>query len=144
MASILDVAAYILSKLGNVSAMKLQKLAYYSQAWSLVWDERPLFTEHFEAWANGPVAPFLYARHRGMFIVESGAIPGDAANLDDLAKETIDLVVDFYGKRSPGDLSELTHRESPWVDARAGIPIGERGSREITLEAMADYYGSLV
>lgn len=144
MASILDVAAYILTKLGNVSAMKLQKLTYYSQAWSLVWDERPLFDDHFQAWANGPVSPALYARHRGKFMVESGTIPGDATKLDDLARETIDLVIEFYGNKSPGFLSDLTHRERPWVEARTGIPVGERGSREITHEAMADYYGSLV
>lgn len=28
---------------------------YYAQAWSLVWDEKPLFPERIEAWVNGPV-----------------------------------------------------------------------------------------
>ena len=37
MASAHDVAAYILKKLGPMTAMKLQKLVYYCQAWSLVW-----------------------------------------------------------------------------------------------------------
>ena len=32
--------------------MKLQKLVYYSQAWSLIWDEKPLFEEEIEAWAK--------------------------------------------------------------------------------------------
>ena len=32
MRDIIDVAAYILEKVGDVSTMKLQKLAYYSQA----------------------------------------------------------------------------------------------------------------
>ncbi|MCH7691617.1 MAG: DUF4065 domain-containing protein, partial [candidate division Zixibacteria bacterium] len=53
--SVFDVAKYILSKLGGVSAMKLHKLLYYAQAWSLVWDERPLFQERIEAWVSGPV-----------------------------------------------------------------------------------------
>jgi len=52
-----------------MTAMKLQKLAYYSQAWSLVWDEKALFPEKIEAWANGPVVRALYDRHRGMFKV---------------------------------------------------------------------------
>jgi hypothetical protein len=30
---------------GPVGSMKLQKLAHYSQAWSLVCDERPLFSD---------------------------------------------------------------------------------------------------
>ena len=65
--SVDDVAAYILSRKGPMSAMKLQKLVYYCQAWSLVWDDAPLFREPIEAWANGPVCPPLWERHRGRF-----------------------------------------------------------------------------
>ena len=39
MATIFDVASYILSKQGPMTTMKLEKLCYYAQAWSLVWDE---------------------------------------------------------------------------------------------------------
>ena len=48
-----------------MSAMKLQKLCYFSYGYHLAWEERPLFPERFEAWANGPVSPPLYAMHRG-------------------------------------------------------------------------------
>ncbi len=34
MATVHDVAAYILEKRGPMTTMKLQKLVYYSQAWS--------------------------------------------------------------------------------------------------------------
>ena len=66
MATVGDVARYILERLApdrfgdRVTAWKLQKLVYYAQAWSLVWDEVPLFPERIEAWANGPVCPTLY------------------------------------------------------------------------------------
>lgn len=56
MTSIFDVAAYVLDKLGVMTTMKLEKLCYYSQAWSLVWDERRLFPERFEAWATARCA----------------------------------------------------------------------------------------
>ena len=49
MATVFDVAKYILEKKGTMSTMKLQKLCYYSQAWSLVWDDQPLFNEDFES-----------------------------------------------------------------------------------------------
>lgn len=74
MTSIFDVAAYVLDKLGVMTTMKLEKLCYYSQAWSLVWDERRLFPERFEAWANGPVCPDLYHAHKGMFKITRGDI----------------------------------------------------------------------
>ena len=45
MASVHDVAAYILREQGAMSTWKLQKLVYYSLAWHLVWDDEPLFEE---------------------------------------------------------------------------------------------------
>lgn len=57
MANVFDVAQYIVNKTGRISSIKLQKLVYYSKAWSLVWDDDPLFTEEVQAWAHGPVVP---------------------------------------------------------------------------------------
>ena len=51
--------------------MKLQKLVYYCQAWSLVWDDMPLFESRIEAWANGPVVLDLYYRHRGQYWIDT-------------------------------------------------------------------------
>ncbi|MCP4656277.1 MAG: SocA family protein, partial [bacterium] len=90
-----DVTAYILQQAGELTAMKLQKLVYYAQAWSLVWDERPLFEERVEAWANGPVVPELYERHRGRFRIASWP-DGDPGTLSTQERETVDAVLDFY------------------------------------------------
>lgn len=139
--SALDVADYILDKHGPMTAMKLQKLVYYSQAWSLVWDEEPLFTQAIEAWANGPVVRELYQAHRGQFQVSS--VGGDATRLKKIQRETVDAVLAEYGDKSSQWLSDLTHREDPWRDAREGVSDGVRSDREITHAAMAEYYGSL-
>jgi uncharacterized phage-associated protein len=141
-ASVHDVAAYILQKCGPMSAMKLQKLAYYSQAWSLVWDDRPLFNARIEAWANGPVVRELYREHRGVFQLTRWPA-GDSTRLTPQQRETVDAVCDFYGTKSPQWLSDLTHREKPWVEARRGLGPTERGRNEITTQAMADYYSSI-
>ena len=138
-----DVAAYILQNKGEMTAMKLQKLVYYSQAWSLVWDEEPLFKERIEAWANGPVVPALYSEHRGQFKV--GSWPkGDPDKLARTQRQTIDAVLKYYGDKSSQWLSDLTHREAPWVEAREGLSPGERGSQTISHASMAEYYGSLI
>lgn len=142
MASVLDVAAYILQKHGSMTAMKLQKLAYYSQAWSLVWEDRPIFEDRIEAWANGPVVPSLYEFHRGRFEVSKIA-KGNPDALDPADKSTVISVLSFYGDKTSQWLSDLTHSEEPWLDARRGLAPGERGDREITLASMAEYYGSL-
>ena len=143
MASAHDVAAYILENRGKMSVMKLQKLVYYSQAWHLVWEEKRLFNDRIEAWANGPVAPSLYREHRGDFH-RADWPKGDSAALSDKQRESVDAVLKFYGPREAVWLSELTHREAPWRDARAGLAPGARSSKEITPAAMAEYYGSLV
>lgn len=138
-----DVAAYILKKQGVMTAMKLQKLAYYCQAWSLVWDERPLFKERIEAWANGPVIPKLYQHHRGQFNVHRWE-KGNVDALSDKQKETIDSVLKFYGDKSSQWLSDLTHQEKPWREARAGLPPDVRGNAQITNAALIEYYSSLL
>lgn len=142
MATVYDVAAYILTKKHPLTAVKLQKLLYYAQAWSLVWDEKPLFPERIEAWVNGPVVPELYDYHRGQFIIEKLPL-GNPDCLTKTEQETIDEVLNFYGDKSSQWLSELTHKETPWVEARQGLPPGERGNQEIPLAAMAEYYESL-
>jgi uncharacterized phage-associated protein len=141
MPSVHDVAAYILKRRGTMTAMKLQKLVYYAQAWSLVWDEEPLFPERIEAWANGPVVYELYDRHRGQFKVSEWN--GDPSALNKDQRETVDSVLKFYGIKSSQELSNLTHREEPWKIARKGMGSGERGNSEITLSSMAEYYSSL-
>jgi uncharacterized phage-associated protein len=141
--SVLDVAAYILKKAGSMSTMKLQKLVYYSQAWSLVWDERPLFKEKICAWANGPVAPKLFDAHRGLYRVQAGDIGGDTKHLDTVARETVNAILKTYGDKTPQWLSDLTHLEAPWRQARAGITEGEHGNAEITHSMMYNYYSTL-
>ncbi len=143
MAKVHDVAAYIISKLRSVDSMKLQKLLYYSQAWSLVWDGRALFGSRIEAWANGPVVRDVFKTYQGQYKI-SAALQGDKAALKPVEQETVNAVLDFYGKRDGFFLSELTHRERPWMDARRGIAPGEKSDNEITHAAMRDYYGGLV
>lgn len=144
MARAIDVADYILQTLGELTAMKLQKLCYYGQAWSLVWDEKPLFPSTIQAWANGPVSPELYSRHRGEFKIGPGFFGGDPNALTESEKATLDAVIEHYGHLSAVQLSEMTHRERPWLEARGSTPPGERSDAEITQSAMAEYYGSLV
>lgn len=142
MANVFDVAAYILNKAGPMSAMKLQKLVYYSQAWSLVWDDEPIFPERIEAWANGPVSPDLYREHKGQFSVSTIA-KGKPSRLTRDEKDTIDVILKKYGKKSAHWLSELTHKERPWKRARRGIPHGVRSSAKISHAEMVEYYGAL-
>lgn len=144
MTSAIDVAAFVLDELGDVSTMKLQKLVYYSQARCLIEYGAPLFSEPIEAWVNGPVVPQLYDAHRGQFVVSRKdmrffQVP---AQLDAQATEVVRCVLSVFGNWSGSDLSRLTHAEKPWRDARAGLKPNERSRNRISNEAIAAFYAS--
>ena len=144
MVSVFDVAAYILEKQGRMTTMRLQKLCYYAQAWSLVWDGWPLFAEPFEAWAYGPVCPELYRKHKGMFRISREELhAGDPTLLNSDQRETVNSVMDYYGSLDVYRLNELVCGEVPWKDTRGGIPMGEECRREIPLGMIGDYYSGL-
>ena len=142
MASVHDVAAYILKRNGSMTTMKLQKLCYYSQGWSLAWDGVPLFPEPIRAWANGPVVYELFNEHRGQFRVSSWP-GGKADKLSKDERETVDAVLDGYGKLSGQQLSEKSHSERPWLETRRDLPVGASSSTEISLDDMQDFFGAL-
>ena len=142
MARVLDVAQYILEQQGgSMTTMKLQKLVYYSQAWNLVWDGVPLYSSPIQAWANGPVVPELYNRHRGRFTVSATEPLGDSSALAQSEKETIDAVLSASSHLSGQQLSDITHGERPWIEARAGIPEGAASQAVVNPEVMQDYFG---
>lgn len=144
MASVFDVARYVLNHSGEMTTMKLEKLVYYCQAWSLAWDGVPLFEEDFQAWANGPVCPELFATHRGRFWLRADyydshrPYPFEQRQLD-----TTNAVLEGYGGKEPQWLSELTHQERPWRETRRGVKPGEPCGLAISKELMQEYYGGL-
>ncbi len=142
MANVFDAATYIIKRKGPMTTWKLQKLVYYCQAWSLVWDDDVLFPEEIEAWANGPVVRELYRAHSDQFRVEDLGC-GNENELSSDQQETVDAVLEYYGDKSPQWLSDLTHMEDPWKNARMGSPEGARSDIVIPKQDLAEYYGSL-
>jgi len=143
--NVLDVAAYILRERGPMDAMKLQKLCYYSQAWSLAWHRGPMFDDRIEAWENGPVVRALFREHRGQYWVDH--VPGraDLIEEDPTRQATLSDVLAFYGDRSGQQLSDLTHNEIPWLEtrARARCAPGEPCTAEIDRGLIEAYYVEL-
>jgi uncharacterized phage-associated protein len=150
MVSIFDVANYFISRAqveeeSIITPLKLQKLCYYAKAWSLVWDNNPLFNEDFQAWAHGPANYDLFKRyqdHRFHPITEVDD-DFDSSIFTDEELETLDAVWDAYGIYDGKYLEQLTHSERPWKDARGDCAPGERCNTVIETCAMREYYLSL-
>lgn len=126
-----------------ITPLKLQKLVYYAQAWYVAIYGKPLVRDEFQAWLHGPVSPKLYQRFKSLQWrvieedVEKPELPTEiAAHLEE--------VMEQYGGYSAWDLERLTHTEPPWIEARGDVPADANSENPISVEAMRDYYRSLL
>ncbi|WP_172403820.1 Panacea domain-containing protein [Clavibacter michiganensis] len=142
MANVHDVAAFITSHFSqNISTMKLQKLCFFAQGWSLALQEKPLFEEEFQAWRGGPVCYPLFERHKGRRDVSSWN--GNANSLTKPEQRVIEAMLSNFAALSGLQLSELTHQPgTPWSTTRSehNVPEGAPSRAVITQELMRDYF----
>ncbi|MCI9494489.1 Panacea domain-containing protein [Adlercreutzia mucosicola] len=142
MANIFDVAEFILNDLDTSSTMKLQKIIFYSHAYHLVHYGSPLVNSRVEAWANGPVFPELFSKHRHSFVVAHGHFapyaPGEKLTTSEVV--SIRRALQAFRSKTGSELSELTHSEVPWVKAREGLSPSARSHNEITNAAIRSFY----
>lgn len=147
MASVHDVAAYVVEAFDRpVSTMKLQKLVYLSQGWSLALRNRPMFIGEFEAWANGPVNRTLFRHHRTEYSVSRWRL-GNPDNLDEDEQSVVDAVLDNYGALSGAELSDLTHVSgTPWARARerAGADEGQPAQEALSDDDIREHFQELL
>lgn len=137
--NIFDVSKYILDKTGSISTMVLEKLNYYCLVWSLVWFNKPIFANKFQAWQKGPVCKELFEFHRGRRVISSDMF-NSQHNLSDDEKHIIDLVIRVYGDENGEFLSELTHEENPWIVTREGLDDNSPCEAEISNELIRKSY----
>lgn len=132
MEKIIDVAQYIYEKYKAVTEetideMKLHKLLYFAQRESLAITDEPLFDEKFEGWKYGPVSTAVRCGFTKDGIINA------TGNISDEAKYIINNVIEEYGALATWKLSELSHKEKSWKNARKGLAPNENGNIELDL-----------
>jgi uncharacterized phage-associated protein len=120
------------------SPMKLQKLCYYTQGYSLV-EGNELFSEDFQAWQHGPVVYDLYDKYREYKWCQISEEVGES---DQSILDFIIDVVSAYGRYDGAALSTMTHRESPWLDARGGLDESQGSTAVISKESMQNFFAA--
>jgi len=119
----LDIARYIIERCREnnrpVSNLKLQKILYFVQAEFLVTKNQPCFAEEIEAWDFGPVVPSVYYEYR-MF--GSGNIPCiGKSNVRHVIsvrdRRILNEIIDECSRYSASALVEITHNQTPWIEA---------------------------
>jgi uncharacterized phage-associated protein len=146
-----ELAKFILAKLGGMPPLKLQKLVYYVEAWHLAIFKESIILDRFRAWVHGPVSLKI------LHVFKSSASPvfNDVtvsarsarrvvAEVEAVLKpEQLDLIKDVlkeYGGLSAYELEALTHSELPWREARTGIASDEPSNAVISKATMQKFY----
>ena len=133
-----DLAEEIIVRLPRPSAMKLQKLLYYVDSWHLaVTGERLITDQPFRAYVDGPVHDDVWHKRRAP---SARAHATSKVNLSPTAEGILDLVLAEYGGRSGDELSALTHKEVPWLNARGDLPDWAPSREPLKDEDVARFY----
>jgi uncharacterized phage-associated protein len=122
--------------------LRLQKLLYYAQAWSLVIRESELFSDDLEAWRCGPVVPAVYRALRDT--QEANQINrdtfADAPDLEGEEAEFVGCVWDAYKEDSAIRLSDMTYQETPWLRAWGDQPKNGTANVPISVEDLEEFF----
>jgi uncharacterized phage-associated protein len=118
--------------------MKLQKLCYYAQGYYLA-TGKELFPDEFQAWQHGPVNYDLYTKYKNH---QWRQILDEISSTEIEEREHIKNVVAAYGRYDGAALSTMTHRETPWLAARNGLPEDAGCDEVISKDAMAAYFSA--
>lgn len=114
----------------DVTPLKLQKLVYFVYKAYLKKTGRELFSEPFETWTHGPVAPSIYVEFNSYGDRPIKSFASDSQGRCYIVTETgcfkecLDKVWDEYSEYSGTSLSEFTHQKGmAWTKAK------EKGQR---------------
>ncbi|NGX32563.1 MAG: hypothetical protein K1060chlam4_00611 [Candidatus Anoxychlamydiales bacterium] len=148
-AAVADYFIYLGSKdkTKAVSNKKLQKLVYYSQAWSLVLNNKILFDDKIEAWIHGPVIPILYKKYKKFGFQHLSMNDHNYKPEKKIPKDILNLLNEvwrIYGKYDADYLELLTHEEDPWIITRNNIDPKVISSKTIPVDLMKIFYTSLL
>jgi uncharacterized phage-associated protein len=127
----------------SITPLKLQKLVYYAQSWSLVLNDKLLFNNYFEAWAHGPVLPAVYHLYKENGYNSLNVNPDYDYTIPKEVEEVLNEVNRVYGRLSAKVLEDLTHSETPWTQARGGCAPEVRCNTTLDYTVIKDFYLSM-
>jgi uncharacterized phage-associated protein len=128
-----------------VDPMSLQKLLFYLQAFHLARKGEPLFTNGFEAWRDGPVVPRVWRHYKEDSVPFIFPRKDDVmAQIDPAIEGHLRGTVSFFSRMTPFGLSDATHNEDPWIEARHGFDAHEPSAVPIPEDKIRVYYAGLL
>lgn len=133
MEKITDVAQFLFNEYKKMTGevideMKLHKLLYFTQREALAITGQSMFNEKFEGWRYGPVNRLVRSCYTvdGLCYQEQKQLSADSAYI-------VKNVLLQYGEYASWKLSQLSHAELSWQNARTGISDTDNGCKELDI-----------
>lgn len=136
------IANYFLSE-ESMTPKKLQKICYYAYSWYLTLFDDYLFDDgKFKAWVHGPVNVKLYDKYKryGWRNIPKTSRP----NLGNELTEFLDTILNTYKEFNGDQLENMTHNETPWIEARCGLEPEKPSNNMISDETIKMFYSKLM
>lgn len=126
----------------EITHLKVQKLLYYTQGWSMAFFNKPFIDESIQAWRYGPVVVSVYSalKRYGNNQILLDETADYLAKITDQDDRTLLLEVwRVYGKLSGLELSRMTHATTTW-QGRYDCTFGFHDSGQIDNAELKDYF----
>lgn len=105
----------------HITNLKLQKVLYYAQMYSLQKNGCALFDDDFQAWRHGPVIPGVYEAFRkyvsDSIETDDVTIVANSTVLEPSDKSVVDYIVTKTLPLDAWDMVARTHQTTPWKDS---------------------------
>lgn len=140
-----QIANYIITHIGEVIPLALEKLLFFSNGVNYALNGEQLIFEESQAWAHGPVYPQMYNKYKrfGYRPIDDGIYSTHGCMLSKLTTDeinAIDLVINTFGLYSPKTLEKISHSQKPWQEKRIGYKEDEAGREVIDEESIRIFY----
>jgi len=143
-----QVANYIIYRANNaeelITNLKLQKLLYYAQGYYLAFYNELLFDDEIQAWAHGPVVPSVYHEYKHFRWKPINQEVTEPKIEKKRIVDLLDLIIETFLPMDAYKLELMTHRESPWLNARGDLPKDAFCQSTINTRDMKDYFTKLM
>lgn len=145
--NIFELSDYILMN-RRVTNLELQKLSYYLYSWIKVFENELTFdvdvsSVEFQAWVYGPVNVELYQQYKDYKSNKILKIDSTFFKNSDMYRFT-EIILDYYNDFNSKELVDLTHCESPWINARGGIAKFDSSNSIISSNNIVNYYSNTI
>ena len=140
-----QIANYIITHIGEVTPLALEKLLSFSNGVNYALNGTQLIYEESQAWAHGPVYPQMYNKYKrfGYKPISDGIYSTHGCMLSKLKDEeinAIDLVINTFGLYSPKTLEKISHSQELWKEKRIGYKDDEAGREVIDEDSIRLFY----